>query len=125
MSAIADTGEVHPNERARSILRYDLLEKAAWRRMKSQEYPDDARNARAAKTLEDLALRVGTLARDDQRLAAVAVRLDEWGMDHGFLTHQATRAGFHNRPIDLDRELRWIIDESIHHWSLMLDSVES
>ena len=58
-----------------------LNEKADWRTRKAAEHPEDARNARSAAALRELAGYVETLADDDANLAALAAVQARYDLD--------------------------------------------
>jgi hypothetical protein len=92
-----------------------------WRAQKAKLFPNDARNQRAAEALGQLCMDVQLLAHNDPRVVAVVefasgpidylVHLDGMEGRLDAVSRRASRIGFTNRPVDLDRELtRYVTD---------------
>jgi hypothetical protein len=58
-----------------------LNDQADWRDRKAAEYPEDARNARSAAALRELAGYVETLPDDDDKLAALMEVQERYDLD--------------------------------------------
>jgi hypothetical protein len=112
-----------------SLMKSDLVsyfhEKAAWRRKRFSEHPEDARNERSASVLESIARYIKGLPDDDVSLGKLAAFLEEAGRDlfiygtYGgiFLPGEvpdvlANKAGFHCGE-DPEVWFPWFIDQVI------------
>ena len=92
-----------------------LIEIAAWRRRKAEEYDRDARNLRSAAGLEDLAAFVLALPNDDPRIRELT-RLAVVG--EAFTPGQQTayeigRFRFHHPEVGLDSFLDRMVELAI------------
>lgn len=70
---------------ARDVIAEHLYHQAAWRGEKASEYPDDDRNARAAKTLENLGYDAEYIPLDDPSLVALASIAQQHGQDDPYV----------------------------------------
>lgn len=95
---------------ARQSLADYLLQVAAWRRRRAEEYDRDERNLVAADGLEELAAHILQLPQDDERLAVlaeVAVLHDEF-MPGQQTSYEIGRFRFHFAETSLDGFLNHI-----------------
>lgn len=103
------------NVHARQSMVEYLLQVAAWRRRRAEEYDRDARNLVAAAGLEELAEYIANLPDDDERLAIlneVAVTQDEFTPGQQ-ASYELGRFRFHYAETTLDGFLNNIVELAI------------
>jgi hypothetical protein len=106
----------------RKVVADFFREQARWRKLKAEEHPEDARNARAAEGLIELANFVEQLPLDDVRFKQLgATTLGAVSISDGIFhcgqeaSQYASRFQFHNRAEDEDpdRFLSWFTDHYV------------
>jgi hypothetical protein len=107
----------------RDTLAQDFELQAEWRDQKAEEYPDDARSARAAEGLRGLAGYVRNLPDDDPRIRHLAQVWSSPNSDPGAANLMVEKYGFgpgsHLGPPDHDSFLTSYVDE----WSVNSENV--
>jgi hypothetical protein len=82
---------------------------SSWRKSLSTRFPDDPRNMRAAKTLDQLAVDVVNLT--DEQWSELKPHFGGWASERwrGGLSQTARQVGFHNRAKDVSFFLKVLV----------------